>query len=1278
MRNSVYPDATSGQAGQVMKTIFRAVILSSVLFSPAFASSTKTFSTDTEFSFFQKDNIAIAGFGPAAFLAVENRWTQFVISGPQARYHTAASASTSTAIVLLHGGRNPADGLARNDFWIYDPSETKWTQRSAAGSPSARYGHCVAPFAAGKFILFGGLGDANGYLGDTNIYDAVGNIWQRPSFAVEPSSRAHFAFALDTKRNRVYIFGGAADEGVILKDLWYYDAASGEWNYVAQVSTPQARSGAAMVYDPLNDTLLLFGGNNGSENLQDLWHFSYAASSWTLSQPVTSPPARRHHGFVWDRFLGRAVLFGGVINSAPGVANDVWVYNMPSNLWSSAAPLTAAPSGRYGFGMAYCGYNFVFGGAGPSAPGNDTWKYIAASSGVFITNVISEYAPTGIRWQTVDVSPPTSPGGTSRDFQISASTDGINWTPFAGPDGDVNQYFVYGGAPIQIDHSLWRNKPNLKIKCRMFSQTPPASPSVEELILRYNRPPYAPSPSYPTAGKRVGLLSPYFIWERPSDPDSDPVGFYELQVATNAAFSPIFFSSAGIPGDGFQTVTSTPGAGLYEGAWHYRVRASDPEHYGLWSQGYDFRVDTTPPAAVADFTAARGNVNGKIFLEMKVPGDDGSSFNLVSATCLVRYSSYPIITEGDWAGAAGSKDVAVPNNTLPGIVLNVDVSGLADAATYYFNARIRDGATNLGALYGASPSAATNCPPVINIVASPSGTVSGDVYIEWVSWDSEDDEYKHRVFASSDGAASFGIELTGSPLAKSATFYVFNTKRVKNGQCALLVSATDEPFGSSSGAVSGAFIVDNPNEYPAVSISSPATGSIISGVFRVRWTITDSNLRDTHSSVIRFSSDGGATYAWTYSSTTNYYDVNTRLLPNGTAYVVKITATDDGSPSLSSSAISGIFGINNENLPPGRFALLSPPDKKYRSALGFYFSWAAAEDPNPEDTIIYKIEYSTHPDFSGAAVADNIVATSFHVNTAALAPGATYYWRVRARDPFSETALCAAPFEFYVLDRFGASTPTNHLTFKVLNGLPPDAFVFVSEDNSASVPSARVADSRTIGDPFTKTVSGGEIYRVGFYDAAMNEVAPGSDVEIEVVYDYSLPSSAGAAPSFHSHSKDSILRLRINARVALLDETASRWVLAPTLPVASGGRLRSVLRGVGYVSVLAALAPSRGVMSLANYPNPFDPLREKTRIIYTLTVASDVEIKIYTLAGDLVRVRRYPSGADGARSQQSGYANEILWDGKNDDGMTVASGVYILEVSAAGEKLRRKIAVIRR
>ncbi|MDI6757580.1 MAG: kelch repeat-containing protein, partial [Endomicrobiia bacterium] len=1131
MRNSVCPAKLRRGRRAGYEDHFSRGHLSSVLFSSGFASSTKTFSTDTEFSFFQKDNIVVAGSGSAAFLAVENRWTQFVIAGPSSRSHAAVSASTAMAIVLLHGGSNPA---ALNDFWIYDPSETQWTQRSASGSPSARYGHCVSPISAGKFILFGGLGAA-GYFGDTYVYDAEANSWQRPSFAVEPSSRAHFASALDTKRNRVYIFGGQA-EGVLLADLWYYDAAAGEWNDVAQVSTiPSARYGSALVYDPVADTLLLFGGNNDSANIGDLWHFSYAASSWTqISQPVTRPAARRHHGFVWDRFLGRAVLFGGAINT--GVANDIWVYNMPSNLWSSAAPLTAAPAGRYGFGMAYCGYNFVFGGAGPSAPGNDTWKYVAASSGVFITNVISEYTPTGIRWQTVDISPPTSPGGTSRDFQISASTDGINWTDFAGPDGDVNQYFVYGGAPIQIDHSLWRNKPNLRIKCRMFSNAPPVSPSVEELLLRYNRPPYAPSPSYPIAGKRVGLLSPYFIWERPSDPDSDPVGFYELQVATNAAFSPVFFSSAGIYGDGFQTVTSTPGAGLYEGAWHYRVRASDPEHYGSWSSGYDFRVDTTPPAAVADFTAARGNVNGKIFLAMKVPGDDGASSNLVNATCLVRYSSYPIITEGDWSGAAGSKDVAVPNNTPPGTALNVDVSGLADAATYYFNARIRDGASNLGALYGASPSAATNCPPVINIVASPSGTVSGDVFIEWVSSDSEDDEYKHRVFASSDGAASFGVELTVSPLAKSATFYILNTKRVKNGQYALLVSATDEPFGLSSGAVSAAFIVDNPNESPAVSISSPAAGSIISGVFRARWTITDPNLCDAHSSVIRFSSDGGSTYAQVFASTTDYYDVNTRLLPNGTAYVVKITATDDGSPSLSSSAISGVFGINNENLPPGRFALLSPPDKKYRSALGFYFSWAKAEDPNPEDTVIYKIEYSTRPDFSDAAVADNIVATSFHVPTSALLPGATYYWRVRARDPFLRDTFCDAPFEFYVLDRFGASTPTNHLAFKVLNGLPPDAFVFVSEYNSAYVPSARVADSRTIGDPFTKTVSGGEIYRVGFYDAASNEVAPDSDVEIEVVYDYSLPSSSLGAPSFHSHSKDSILRLRINARVALLDE----------------------------------------------------------------------------------------------------------------------------------------------
>lgn len=1254
--------------------------------SEAFAASTKTFSTDTEFSFFQKDNVVVTGSGEAASLSMENRWTEFVIPGPSARYYAAAAASPSAGAVFLHGGRNSANPSGLNDFWLYNPSEIKWTQRSAAASPSARYAHTAVAVGAAAFLVFGGL-DGESFLGDTHIYDVSANSWQRLFLSVEPSSRAHCASAFDAARNRVYIFGGQSEGGVTRGDLWYYDVASQQWNYVAQVSTPTARSGSAMVYDPSADTLILFGGaNSAGAKLDDTWHYSYGASSWTLMPPpATRPVSRQYHGFVMDDFLNRAVLFGGQIDGAPYVSGEIWAYSLRANQWGSAAPLDASPAARYGAAMAYCGYNLLFGGAGPESPGNDTWKYVTASSGSFVSNVISEFTPTGIRWLTLDISPPPAPSGTVRDFQISASSDNVSWSDFAGPGGDPNQFFIYNGSPMDIDLSYWRNKPNIKIKCRMSSERPPVSPLVDEIILVYNRPPYAPVSSYPVSGKRVGSTSPYFTWSRPDDPDGDTVDVYEMQVSSLSGFSPVFFSSAGIAGAGFSAVTSTPGAVLVEGDWYWRVRASDGRHYGLWSTAYDFRVDTTPPAAVADFSAARGNVNGAIFLSLKVSGDDVTVGNLADAACIVRYSSKPVITEDDWNAATGSKTVVITNMPA-GASLNIDITGLADASTYYFNARLRDGALNIGPMSAVSPSAATNRPPLAALSASPTGTVSGDVSVSWTSSDPENDDYTHRIFASSDGASSFATELTAAALPKSTTYYILNTRRLRNGVYSLMVAVVDEPFGLSSATVSGEFAVSNANESPTVTVSSPSAGDVLAGIRRFQWNIGDANLADKHSSEIRISSDGGTSYGRVWASSTDYFDLDTRLLPNGIFYAARIVVTDDGDPPLSGASPPRSFVINNSNLPPGAFVLLSPADKKYRSALGFYFEWEPAVDPNPEDAVTYRLEYSTSSNFSAAVVADGIVASSLPVSASDIIPETTYYWRVSARDPFGATTFCGRPFEFYALNRFGAATDDNRLTVRARKGLPAEAFVFVAGRDPSTVEAAIAANLKTVGDPFTKALAEAEIYKIGFFDANMNELTPAGEVELEVTYDYSSAtdgsghSSAGgafAAPR-RARLSDSILSVEKNARIALLDETSSKWILARDLPSVGDGRLRSVLYGVGYISVMAALDPAYGLMSPANYPNPFDPVKEKTKIVYTLSVETDVEINIYTLTGDLVIRRKYSAGSNGAMSQSSGYVNEILWDGKNDEGMIVASGVYILEITAGGQKRRKKLAVIKR
>jgi len=94
-------------------------------------------------------------------------------------------------------------------------------------------------------------------------------------------------------------------------------------------------------------------------------------------------------------------------------------------------------------------------------------------------------------------------------------------------------------------------------------------------------------------------------------------------------------------------------------------------------------------------------------------------------------------------------------------------------------------------------------------------------------------------------------------------------------------------------------------------------------------------------------------------------------------------------------------------------------------------------------------------------------------------------------------------------------------------------------------------------------------------------------------------------------------------------------------------------------------------LTLENYPNPFNPA---TTISFDLPKDGNVNLKIYDVTGRLVRVL--------VQEHKLAGAHTILWDGLDDAGQKVASGVYIYRmefVDAAGEKMvmTRKMSLIK-
>ena len=91
----------------------------------------------------------------------------------------------------------------------------------------------------------------------------------------------------------------------------------------------------------------------------------------------------------------------------------------------------------------------------------------------------------------------------------------------------------------------------------------------------------------------------------------------------------------------------------------------------------------------------------------------------------------------------------------------------------------------------------------------------------------------------------------------------------------------------------------------------------------------------------------------------------------------------------------------------------------------------------------------------------------------------------------------------------------------------------------------------------------------------------------------------------------------------------------------------------------------------ANYPNPFNP---ETWIPYQLATDSDITIRIYDASGHLVRTLFTGHQAAGYYLNRSEAA---YWDGKNELGEQVASGVYIYELTTPTFKQTRRLVILK-
>ena len=184
------------------------------------------------------------------------------------------------------------------------------------------------------------------------IFSIVLAFWVLPSRL--PAARYGAVMIYDPVGKRAFLFGGRS-EGLFgmryFNDLWVFDPLTQDWMPITPARRPPGRLSPAMVYDPVRQQIILFGGYDGHERLADTWTYKISENQWEEITPAISPPARSDTGMLYDNENGVLILFGGMCQEDQRVlCNDTWIFSPDTNTWVEMQPLSP-PMISYGHAL---------------------------------------------------------------------------------------------------------------------------------------------------------------------------------------------------------------------------------------------------------------------------------------------------------------------------------------------------------------------------------------------------------------------------------------------------------------------------------------------------------------------------------------------------------------------------------------------------------------------------------------------------------------------------------------------------------------------------------------------------------------------------------------------------------------------------------------------------------------------------------------------------------------------------------------------------------------
>jgi len=1122
-----------------------------------------------------------------------------------------SARSAHTATLLPNGKVFVTGGWNISSTELYDQNTNIWS--SAGSMLAARYMHTATLLSNGKILVTGsGGGDSS-----AEIYDPDINIWS--SAGAIASWYSHAATLLPN--GKVLVTGGFYN-GSELSSAELYDPNTNTWSNAASMASARTYHTATLLS---NGKVLVTGGSY----LNSAELYNPNTNTWSSAASMASP--RLYHT--------ATLLPNGKVLVVGGWTAEL--YDSNTNTWSSAGSLlyeryyhtaTLLPNGNV---LITGGTDFssYYDSAEIYNPNTNTWT----SAGVMAAARLQHTATLLPNGNTL-----VTGGSNSDDASPIYSAELFSYplvltrlTPAFTQVGVSSITLAWGaipGANYTIAVSSDANFMSILSSTTQSGNTK-AFIGLSGRARYYFEVKLSTEAEWAYVGNRISTtllsttsLHPQFsqVYTTSTTVTWDTVAgaYYTVVLASNSLYTNIVSSATG-------TANAKTFTGLAANtSWYFEVKLSSET-----DAAYTVNRISSITLAVMP-----GLPSGAVYTEVYT---SSMTVNWSSGTAASGYNPTGIPYKVELSTTAGFNQILISSQTYN---LNSGFTGLTPNTTYYArvtainNAGIATQAFNLGSVSTLALQPTASVSPITAVTATSmmfnwnnGGNPNGTSYAL---------EYSATaVFAPSVKVGTTSLSLAVSGLLVNTTYYarVFAINNAGTATAALNI-------GSAS-------TLANP---PAAVSATPINRAAI----RASWNAAGNPTQTVYE--LKYSSDPGS-YWQTVSTNSVAFDL-TGLL-HATTYYIKVRALNGA--GIPTSYIDGNTSATQSNPTISSLSGISLGEKMYLTVKGssFYSGDQVRLEKsgqgivNAEGTPVVKQDHS------------EIYAT---LNLTALPAGAwnVVVYNADASDSgvsgnnlfFISTVTLGGGITQALMDSAITSTitiPGGIEQIIVPPGVIPNGFILIStnpEINPIIASSATIL-AATQALPHNELVMDIREYVAYSNTAVLNSFS--TPVTFVINYPDNSPDD-GIVDGTEIQER--------NLKLVTLDGTGAKWVEVPAGEYLIDTINNTITARRSHFSVYALLGVSiAGNLTQSKvYPIPWKPSSNGnfgsanvagcgTGLIFD-KITSEGTIRIYNIPGDLVREISFSATDNGCKA----------WDGKNDAGRNVASGVYIAIIKNKG------------